>query len=102
MTAARALAICHQVVERSTPERLADINALKLGSESDLNALREAHSVFLELILAQQIEDIDHGTPTSNAVAISRLAQRDKIRLRQALRAIEQLDALTRDLLFKN
>jgi DNA polymerase-3 subunit epsilon/CBS domain-containing protein len=58
--------------------------------------------VFLELILAQQVEDIDHGTPTSNAVAVNRLSQRDKARLHQALRAVEQLDALTRDLLFKN
>jgi DNA polymerase-3 subunit epsilon/CBS domain-containing protein len=102
VTAARALAICHHVVERSTPERLAGIKALKLGSENDLDALREAHGVFLELILAQQVEDIDHGTPTSNAVAVNRLSQRDKARLHQALRAVEQLDALTRDLLFKN
>jgi DNA polymerase-3 subunit epsilon/CBS domain-containing protein len=102
VTAARALAICHHVVERSTPERLAGIKALKLGSGNDLDALREAHGVFLELILAQQIEDIDHGTPTSNAVTVKRLSQRDKVRLYQALHAVEQLDALTRDLLFKN
>jgi len=99
VTAARALAICHHVVEHSTPARLAGIGALGIGGKADLAALAEAHSVFLDLILAQQIEDIDHGTPASNAVAVKRLSQRDRDRLRQALRAVEPIDELTRDLL---
>ena len=102
VTAARALAIRHHVVECSTLDRLDGIKALKLGSKDDFDALREAYGVFLELILAQQVEDINHGTPISNAVAVNRLSQHDKARLRQALRAVEQLDTLTRDLLFKS
>ena len=102
VNAARALAICHHVVERSTPDRLAGIKALGIGSERDLDTLSESQGVLLELILAQQIEDIDHGTPPSNTVVVKRLLSRDQSRLRQALRAVEQIDEFTRDLLFKS
>jgi DNA polymerase-3 subunit epsilon/CBS domain-containing protein len=102
VTAARALAICHHVVQRSTSGRLASLKGLGIGGEADLDALVEAQSVFLDLILAQQIEDVEHGTPASNTVAIKRLAERDQIRLRSSLRAVEQIDELTRDLLFKD
>jgi len=102
VTAARALAICHHVVQRSTSGRLASLKGLGIGGEADLDALVEAQSVFLDLILAQQIEDVEHGTPASNTVAIKRLSERDQIRLRTSLRAVEQIDELTRDLLFKD
>ena len=102
VTAARALAICHHVVQRSTNERLAGLKGLGIGAESDLDALAEAQSVYLDLILAQQIDDIEHGTPASNTVAIKNLSQRDQIRLRTSLRVVEQIDELTRNLLFKD
>ena len=102
VTAARALAICHHVAPRSTSGRLAGLKSLGIGGEADLDALAEAQSVFLDLILAQQIEDVEHGTPASNTVAIKRLSERDQIRLRTSLRAVEQIDELTRDLLFKD
>ena len=102
VTAARALAICHHVVQRSTSGRLVSLKRLGIGGEADLDALVEAQSVFLDLILAQQIEDVEHGTPASNSVAIKRLAERDQIRLRTSLRAVEQIDELTRDLLFND
>jgi signal-transduction protein with cAMP-binding, CBS, and nucleotidyltransferase domain len=54
------------------------------------------------LILAQQIEDVEHGTPASNSVAIKRLSERDRGRLRTSLRAVEQIEELTRDLLFRD
>ena len=56
--------------------------------------------MFLDLILAQQIADMQHGLPPTNAVAVKRLAERDKDRLRAALKSIAHLDALVRDLLF--
>ena len=99
---ARTLAICHHVVERSTPSRLAGIKALGLGGGHDLDALVEAQGVFLDLLLDQQIEDMEHGVPASNAVAIKRLSHRDRDRLRSALRSVAQLDHMTQDLLFKN
>ena len=102
VTTARALAICHHVVERSTPARLAGIKALGLGGAHDLDALVEAQGVFLDLLLDQQIEDMDHGAPASNAVAIKRLSQRDRDRLRLALHSVAHLDQMTQDMLFKN
>jgi CBS domain-containing protein len=102
VTAARALAVSHHVVERSTPARLAAIMALGIGGERDLDAVIEAHGVFLKTILAQQIDDIGHGMPASNAVAVKRLRQRDRNRLREALRATEPLETLLHDLLFKS
>src|SRR5215211_7591197 len=101
VTAARALAVHHGVPERSTPGRLAGVKALGIGGARDLDDLAEAHGVFLDLILAQQIADIDHGTPASNAVATNRLSRRDRDRLRQALRAVEPAEQLLRDLLFR-
>jgi DNA polymerase-3 subunit epsilon/CBS domain-containing protein len=100
VTAARALAICHHVVERATPARLAGIKKLGLGGESDLDALVEAQTLFLHFILAQQIEDIERGQPVSNAVEIKPLSARDRERLRAALAAVAPVDDLTRDLLF--
>jgi CBS domain-containing protein len=102
VTAARVLAIRHHVVERSTPARLAGVKALGLGGDSDLDALIEAQATLLDLILGQQIEDIAHGTPPSNAVAVKRLSSRDRARLRSALESVHHLDDLTRDLLFKD
>ncbi len=100
VTAARALAVCHHVLERSTRARLAGITALELSGGSDLDALTEAQDVFLDLIVAQQIEDIECGLPATNAVAVKRLSRRDRDRLRFALEAVRHIDTLTHDLLF--
>jgi CBS domain-containing protein len=101
VTAARVLAIRHHVVERSTPARLAGIEALGLGAASDLEALIGAQATLLDLLLAQQVEDIESGTPPTNAVAVKRLSARDRDRLHVALEAVRHLDALTQDLLFQ-
>ena len=100
VTAARALAVCHHVVERSTPARLAGVRALGRGGADDLDALAAAQQVFLDLAVAQQLEDIGRGVPPSNAVEVKRLSRRDRDRLRGALKAVGHLDDLTRDLLF--
>jgi len=99
VTSARVLAICHQIVERSTPARLAAV-AQRGAGKVDLDALIDAHATFLDLILSQQIEDIAHGVPATNAVAVGRLDDKSRTRLRQALEQVQALDDLTRDLLF--
>jgi DNA polymerase-3 subunit epsilon/CBS domain-containing protein len=101
VSAVRAVAICRRVVERATPARLAGIKALKIGGERDIDALDEAHKTFLDLLLRQQIDDMERGIPPSNAVLVTRLARRDRERLRDALDAVAHLEELTRALLFK-
>ena len=73
VSTARVLAIGHHVVERSTEDRLAGIKALGIGSTSELDALTDAQNVFLGLLVAQQVDDIDHGIAPTNTVAIKQL-----------------------------
>jgi CBS domain-containing protein len=101
VTLARVLAVRHHVVERSTQARLAGIRAFGLGAEHDLYALVEAQGVFLDLILAQQIEDIESGLPATSTVVVKRLSYGARDRLRAALAAVAHLDDLVRDLLFR-
>jgi CBS domain-containing protein len=100
VSAARALAIRHNVRERATPARLAKLKALDVGSGDDLEAIADAQEVFLDLILAQQIADIATGKPPNNTVVIKSLSKRDRERLKAALGAVESLEDMTRDLLF--
>ena len=88
------------MVERATPARLAGLKALEIGGARDLDALTEAQATFLDLIVAQQVEDIEQGIPLSNTVVVKRLSRGDRDRLRSALDAVLHLDVLTRDLLF--
>ncbi len=99
VTAARVLAVRHHVMERSTPARIAGLKALGIGGEMDLDALIEAQGIFLDLLIAQQIEDIESGTAPTNAVAVGAISARDRDRLRFAFRAVRHVDDLTRDLL---
>ena len=101
VTAARVLAIRHHVLERATPRRLAGLIGLQIGGERDLEALAEAQMIFLSLILDQQIDDIEHGRPPTNKVAVKRLSATEREFLQRALKAVRHLGDLTRDLLFK-
>ena len=99
---ARALAICHNVTEHSTPARLDGIKKLGLGLEQDLDALAEAQGTFLDLVLKQQLIDLESGVPPSNRVDIRRLSRRERERLGAALKAVEHLQDIAQDLLFKS
>ena len=101
VSVARALAICHHVIERDTPARLTGIKFLELGLEGDLDALIEAQGTFLDLILKQQIADVAAGISPSNRVEVRRLSRRERARLGSALKAVEHLPDIAHDLLFK-
>jgi CBS domain-containing protein len=90
------------VMDRSTPARLEGVKALVHVSETDLDALVEAHGVFLDLIASQQVVDVVHGMPPSNTVLVKRLSAGDRDRLRRALTAVKNVDDLARDLLFNS
>lgn len=101
VTTARALAVCHHVLERTTPRRISGIMSLGIGGERDLASLLDAHATFLELILSQQLADIKAGKPPSYLVAVKHLSRSDRERLQAALRSVQCLNELTRSLLFK-
>lgn len=102
VSAARALAIRYHVVELSTPARLDGIKGIVPASESVLEMLKDAHGVFVDMILAQQLDDIGHGLTPTNTVAVDRLSGRERTRLRGALDSVAHLNEMVRDLLFKN
>jgi hypothetical protein len=85
---------------RSTPERLNELKTLKLGAESNLDDLLDAHGVFLDLILKQQLDDMQRGRRPCNTVEVRRISSRERKRLHSALSSLEHLDVMTRDLLF--
>jgi CBS domain-containing protein len=96
---ARVLAIRYHLLERATPARLAAVVALG-RSASDLEALDRAQAVFLDLIVAQQVADVQAGLPPSNKVVVKGLTRPQRAALRESLSAVRHLDTLTRDLLF--
>lgn len=100
VSVARALAICHNIAEHATLARLDGIKALGRGLEGDLDALIEAQGTFLDLTLKQQIADIAAGIPASNRVEVRRLSRRERAQLGEALKAVEPLQDVARDLLF--
>ena len=61
----------------------------------------QAHGIFVDLILRQQLDDMAHGIPPSNTVVVKRLAAGDRERLQAALEGVRHVDEMTRDLLFK-
>lgn len=102
VAAARTIAICHHITVRSTPERIATIASLLKSSGADFDALDTAQSVFLDLIVEQQIADFANGIPPSNSVELKRLSTRERSQLRRALESVDSLDVLTQDHLFKD
>ena len=100
VSAARALAIRHHVVELATPARLDGVKAALPRAESELDMLKDAHGVFVDMILAQQLDDIGRGVAPTNTVAVDRLGARERTRLRIALESVAHLNDMVRDLLF--
>jgi CBS domain-containing protein len=101
VSAARALAIRHRILDRATPARLQAIGALGIGAAQDLEALIDAHAAFMDFILGQQIEDMANGVPPRNTVVVKRLSAGERRRLRVALEAVRHVDEMTRSLLFR-
>lgn len=100
VTTARVLAIRYHLLERATPARLSAVAALGRGAAADIDALAHAQAQFLDLILAQQLDDVRAGRPPGNTVAIKRLSRQERAALHEAFAAVRHLDTLTRDLLF--
>ena len=102
VTAARALAICHHVVERATPARLMALKAMDLGGDSDLEALARGAGDVPAFHSGAADRGYRAGPAREQCRAVKSLSARDRERLRAALAAVKPVDELTRDLLFKD
>ena len=51
---------------------------LRIGGETDLDALIDAQAMFLDLILSQQLADIHAGRPATNTVSVRRLSAAER------------------------
>lgn len=100
VSAARALAIRHGVVERSSFLRFTGLSARELGHDVDLERFQHALALFLGLIVKQQVRDMAQGHAPSNKVALAALTRYERDELREALSSIRHVQEFVRDLLF--
>lgn len=84
-TAARVLGIKHQLMDRSTPDRLRGFAKLGKGSASDIEHIIASHRTLLGTILEQQIIDSQAGIALSPNVAIERLSSEQRSELKKAI-----------------
>ncbi len=100
VSGARTLAIRHDVRAVGTRDRLEGIIASGVGAEADLRALGEAHALILRLMLAQQSRDLQAGIPVSNKADLARLSRDETVALKAALKRLQTVPAMVRDLMF--
>lgn len=100
VTAARVLAIRHNIVRRATRDRLDAIRGMGIGGETDIARLNSAHELILKLILRQQVTDSVEGHPLSSSVRVKSLDRVETEELRSALTALGHAAEITRDLMF--
>ncbi|HUV33037.1 MAG TPA: DUF294 nucleotidyltransferase-like domain-containing protein [Devosiaceae bacterium] len=84
-SAARVVALRHNIAVRSTPERLEAVREAGIVPADTVNNLIEAHAILLGLILRQQLRDIDGGLALSNKVAPDELSSAERRQLGWAL-----------------
>ena len=89
-TASRVLAIRHDCRKRSTGERLEALAAKGIGEEALVRRIIEAQSILLGAVLAQQLADLEAGTPLSPAIVPARLDKSGRARLKHALGAAHE------------
>ncbi|WP_163266760.1 DUF294 nucleotidyltransferase-like domain-containing protein [Chelativorans alearense] len=99
VSAARTLSIRHDIRVRSTRARLEGLLEREIGSEVSLQRVLSAHTLVLSLTLAQQSRDRHEGIPVSNKVEIAALSRSQQAALRIALRDLQILPELVRDLM---
>jgi len=101
VSGARVLALKNRIEALSTTERLGAAVEAKVLEPRDGMLFREAHELFLSVILDQQLEDIARGLPPGSKVEIRRLNPVIRERLRAALKEIDLMDWAVRDALTK-
>lgn len=100
VAAARTLAIRHDVRAHGTAERLEGLIARDIGGAADMRAMLSSHALILTLMLAQQSRDLHSGAKVSNRVETARLTRDQTAALKAALKQVQSIPALVRDLMF--
>lgn len=90
---ARLLSVMHRIAETSTVARLEALAAAGMLDKDDTTTLVDCFRTVVGLILGQQIADARARRPITDYVVHERLSNRDKSRLRRALREIERFRA---------
>lgn len=88
-TAARALAVQAHAKERATPDRLQAAAREGAVWAERVEPVIEAHQTLMSALLAQQIADVEAGTPLGSRVDPRVLDKRSRAALRGALSAVE-------------
>jgi signal-transduction protein with cAMP-binding, CBS, and nucleotidyltransferase domain len=94
---ARAMALKLASPATSTAGRLAAVHDSGTLVQEDMDNLREAHQTVTRIILDQQIADIGAGREPGPRIDPKRLPRGMQARLKQALRTLEGLPLMTRD-----
>lgn len=94
---ARAMALRHGIEATGTAMRLAALVELGKIARADLLAFTEAHEVFLDLMVRQQIRDLEAGVPLGPGIDVAQLAPGQKRRLRRCLGDVSRLPGLVLD-----
>lgn len=97
---ARVLAIRHNIAEHSTRIRLERLMDQLARSQTDLGRLIDAHALFMEIVLENQIRDIGGGRKASNFIDLGALPPARKAQLKDALRDVQVIPTLVRELMF--
>lgn len=100
VSSARTLAIRHNLPTHATSERLAKLAERGQGDAALLRSLADDHGFCLALILRRQSRALLSGEPLSNAIRLSELSRSETDRLRDALKRIQLLPNLVRDMMF--
>jgi CBS domain-containing protein len=100
-SAARALAIRHDITQRSTRQRLEGLTALGLGNDGDLTAMQQAHALGLTLLLAQQSHDISQGRKPTTSIDLATLSRRQRVELKKTLAELQNIPMLLRSIMFE-
>ncbi len=94
---ARAMALSRGAEAVSTHDRLSAVRDSGALNEADMDNLAEAHRTVIGAVLDQQIADIAAGLEPSSRVDPARLKRRGRARLKDALRTLEGMATMTRD-----
>ena len=88
---ARVVALRYGIAARSTKDRLLAARDRNVAGSHVVDPLLEAHRIFLDAILRQQLRDLEAGIALSNRVAPSQLSSHDHQELRWALRQVDSI-----------